>query len=85
MMRRALWLGAGVALGTGGTLWGRRRLVRVGRRLRPDRMAVELAGGVEDRLRGVAGTVRDAVETGRADARRREMALRGGLPADHVV
>jgi hypothetical protein len=86
MMRRPLWLAAGAALGAGGTLWARRRLERLSRRVRPNAVAGELVSIVDRTRRGAADRVRDAVDTGRNDALRRQDDLwrdlgdRGGAP-----
>lgn len=79
MIRRALWLGTGVALGAGGTLWARRQVGALSRRLQPARVAGGVVTGVEHRVRSGTGRVRHAVEAGRVDARRRETELRRQL------
>jgi len=75
MIRRPLWLAAGAALGVGGTVWTRRRLDRLSRRVRPTAMANELTTILERTRRGAADRVRDAVDTGRTEAQRREDGL----------
>jgi hypothetical protein len=86
VIRRPLWLVTGVALGAGGTMWARRRLERLSRRVRPTAVAGELASVVDRTRRGAADRVRDAVDTGRAQARRRqddlwrELRSRDGAP-----
>jgi hypothetical protein len=72
MIRRPLWLAAGAALGVGATVWSRRRLDRLSRRVRPTAMANELTTILERTRRGAADRVRDAVDTGRTEAQRRE-------------
>jgi hypothetical protein len=72
MIRRPLWLAAGAALGAGGTIWARRRLERLSRRVRPTAVAGELASIVDRTRRGAADRVRAAVDTGRTEAQRRE-------------
>jgi hypothetical protein len=72
MMRRPLWLAAGAALGAGGTLWTRRRLERLSRRVRPASVAGDIVSMVDRTRRGTTDRVRDAVDAGRAGARRRE-------------
>jgi hypothetical protein len=67
-----MWLVAGAALGAGGTLWARRRLERLSRRVRPTAVAGELVSMVDRTRRGAADKVRDAVDTGRAQAQRRQ-------------
>ncbi len=75
MIRRPLWLAAGAALGVGGTMWTRRRVERLSRRVRPTALATEVASIVERTRRGAAERVRDAVDTGRTEAQRRQEAL----------
>gem|GEM_PF-1964279 len=72
MIRRPLWLVAGAALGAGGTVWTRRRLEQLSRRVRPASVAGDIASMVDRTRRGTADRVRDAVDAGRAGARRRE-------------
>jgi hypothetical protein len=71
MIRRPLWLATGAALGVGGTLWTRRRLDRLARRVRPTAVATEVVSIVERTRRGAVERVRDAVDTGRTEAQRR--------------
>ena len=79
MIRRPLWLGAGVALGVGGTLWAEQR---VRRRIRQLSAALTPAGAVAE-VRHSAGAVRDrvrdAVDEARLERRRREAELWAGL------
>ncbi len=79
MIRRPMWLVAGAALGAGGTVWARRRLERLSRRVRPTAVAGELVSMVDRTRRGAADRVRDAVDTGRAQAQRRQDDLRRDL------
>ena len=72
VIRRPLWLVAGAALGAGGTVWTRRRLEQLSRRVRPASVAGDVASMVGRTRRGTADRVRDAVDAGRAGARRRE-------------
>ncbi len=72
MIRRPLWLAAGAALGVGGTVWTRRRLERLSRRVRPAAVAGDLASMVDRTRRQTADRVRDALDTGRKEALRRE-------------
>jgi hypothetical protein len=74
-----MWLVAGAALGAGGTVWARRRLERLSRRVRPTAVAGELVSMVDRTRRGAADRVRDAVDTGRAQAQRRQDDLRRDL------
>jgi hypothetical protein len=72
VIRRPLWLAAGAALGAGGTVWARRRLERLSRRVRPTAMATQIVSRVDRTRRGAADRVRDAVDTGRTQAQRRQ-------------
>ena len=74
-MRRPLWLAAGAALGAGGTVWTRRRIERLSRRMRPGTMAGDVVSMVGRTRRAGSSRVRDALDAGRAGARRREDAL----------
>jgi len=86
VIRRPLWLAAGAALGVGGTVWTRRRVERLSRRVRPTAVATEVASMVERTRRGAADRVRDALDTGRTEAQRRQddlwqdLAARGRAP-----
>ena len=75
MIRRPFWLVTGAALGAGGTVWARRRLERLSRRVRPTAVAGELVSLVDRTRRGAADKVRDALDTGRTEAQRREDGL----------
>ncbi len=81
MIRRPLWLAAGAALGVGGTVWTRRRVEQLSRRVRPTAVATEVASMVERTRRGAADRVRDAVDTGRSEAQRRADSLWQDLSA----
>jgi hypothetical protein len=72
VIRRPLWLAAGAALGVGGSIWTRRRIDRLSRRVRPNAMAGELVSIVERSRRGAVDRVRDALDTGRTEAQRRQ-------------
>ena len=72
MIRRPLWFAAGAAVGVGGTVWTRRRVQRLSQRVRPTAVATEVASIVERTRRGAAERVRDAVDTGRSEAQRRQ-------------
>jgi hypothetical protein len=67
-----LWLAAGAALGVGGTVWTRRRVEQLSRRVRPTAVATEVASIVERTRRTAADRVRDALDTGRTEAQRRQ-------------
>jgi hypothetical protein len=81
VIRRPLWLAAGAALGVGGTVWTRRRVEQLSRRVRPTAVATEVASIVERTRRGAADRVRDAVDTGRSEAQRRADGLWQDLSA----
>lgn len=75
MIRRPLWLGAGMAIGVGGTLWAEQR---VKRRVRQLSAALTPAGATDELRRSVrvAGErVRAAVDDARLERRRREAEL----------
>ncbi|HUI04494.1 MAG TPA: hypothetical protein VLZ77_13205 [Acidimicrobiales bacterium] len=82
-MRRPVWLAAGAALGAGGTVWARRRLDRLSRRMRPGSVGTEIASMVDRTRRGASHRVRDALSAGRADAQRRQDELWHQLSARH--
>jgi hypothetical protein len=84
-MRRPLWFAAGAALGAGGTVWTRRRLERLSRRVRPTAVVGDIASIVDRTRRGTTERVRAAVDTGRAEARRREDDLWRDLAARPVT
>lgn len=75
MIRRPLWLGAGVAIGVGGTLWAEQQVRRRVRRLA---VALTPAGAADEvrRTAQLAGDrVRSAVDEARLERRRREAEL----------
>ncbi|HVA04843.1 MAG TPA: hypothetical protein VMU64_13995 [Acidimicrobiales bacterium] len=72
MIRRPMWLAAGAAIGVGGTMWTRRRLERLSRRVRPTAVATEIASIAGRTKRGALHKVRDALDTGRTEAQRRQ-------------
>ncbi|HUC38063.1 MAG TPA: hypothetical protein VMR97_13190 [Acidimicrobiales bacterium] len=71
-MRRTVWLSAGVALGAGGTLWARRRLEVVSRRMHSGELTGDVAAIVDRQARRATRRLRRAVEAGRDQAKRRE-------------
>ena len=75
MMRRPVWLAAGVALGVGGTLWAeqrvRRTLRRAAQRLTPEHAAFQ----AKERAARTGQRLRAAVEEGRSTRARREAEL----------
>jgi hypothetical protein len=71
-MRRTWWLGAGVAMGVGGTLWAEQR-VRRGIEEVVDRLTPQhLAGSAAASVRSFGARVRVAVDTGREARAQRE-------------
>lgn len=79
MIRRVFWLSSGLILGAGGTMWARRRVQSMTRRLQPGRLAHAAAQGAGRRSQGAARHLRGAVEAGRLQARCREDELRRRL------
>ncbi len=78
-MRRPLWLGAGVALGVGGTLWAERRVRRTVRRA-TDRLTPQYATTrARARAAELGDRVRGALAEGRSARDRREAELWGDL------
>jgi hypothetical protein len=78
-MKRPLWLGAGIALGVGGTLWAEQRVRRQLRRA----VAVLSPGGAADAAsrsaRQAGDRVRVAVGAARLERSRREAELWASL------
>jgi Ni2+-binding GTPase involved in maturation of urease and hydrogenase len=74
-----MWLGVGAAAGSGATVWLRRRVDRLSRRMKPAQVAGEVVAMVDHSARSTAGRVRQSVDTGRSAARRREFDLRHEL------
>lgn len=72
MMRRARWLATGVALGAGGTIWAKRRLVDLQGRFEPVRVVGDVADATKNRVQAAVGE-------GRAQAQRREQEIRAVL------
>ncbi|HMD46692.1 MAG TPA: hypothetical protein VKG43_11055 [Acidimicrobiales bacterium] len=70
-MRRPLWLGAGVVVGTLGTLWAEQRVKRRLKRLAPDHLGHDALAQVRD----IGGRLRAAVDAGRTERARREAEL----------
>ncbi|MGH9091789.1 MAG: hypothetical protein ACRDZR_10505 [Acidimicrobiales bacterium] len=71
MIRRPLWLGVGVVVGVGGTLWAERRVRRAVERLVPESVAEEAGRSV----RRLGDRVQAAVAAGREARDRREEEL----------
>lgn len=75
MIRRPLWLGAGVAIGVGTTLWAEQQVRRRVRRA-VDLLSPMVAGSEAlDAARAMGGRVRDAVDAARAERLRHEAEL----------
>jgi len=79
-MRRSLWLGLGAALGSGATVWVRRRVDRLAQLNRG-----EVTRGVvtffDHGARSATDRLRQSVDTGRRAARLRAYELRHELEA----
>lgn len=79
VVKRAMWLGAGVALGAGSSLWVERRVRRAvqeaARQLAPN----ELVAGVGRTARAMGDRIFDAVAEGREAMRAAEEDLRDDL------
>ncbi len=70
-MRRPMWLGAGIALGVGGTLWAGRHVRRAVEQLSPS-----VAGNEAVRsARAMGGRVRSAMDAARDERHRHEAEL----------
>ena len=66
MFKRLRWLGTGMAMGLGGSVWLQRKMKSAASRYRPAGVAV-----------AAASRARDALEEGRVAMREREAELRG--------
>ena len=75
MVRRPLWLGAGIALGVGGTLWAERRVRRQVRRAAALLSPMVAGSEAVQVAREMGSTMRDALDVARAERRRREAEL----------
>ncbi len=74
-----MWMGVGAVAGSGATVWVRRRVDRLSRRMKPAQIAGGVVTMVDNGARSTAGRVRESVDTGRSAARRRELDLRRDL------
>jgi hypothetical protein len=72
MLKRARWIGVGVAVGVGASVWTQKKVKAVTDRYRPG----GLAEGAANRVKGIPGEVRAALSEGRAAMREREAELR---------
>jgi hypothetical protein len=70
-----MWLGVGAVAGSGATVWARRRVERLARRVQPGQLAGEVVSLVDHSARSTAGHVRRSIDTGRSAARRRAREL----------
>lgn len=75
MIRRPLWLGAGMAIGVGGTLWAEQRVKRRVRQLSAALTPAGAADALRREARGAGERVRAAVDDARLERRRREAEL----------
>lgn len=75
MMRRPMWLGAGVMIGVGATLWAEQRVRR--RLRRAVEVLTPLVAGSEaiGAARAIGGRVRGALDAARAERTRHETEL----------
>jgi hypothetical protein len=72
MLKRVRWLGTGLALGVGGSLWAQRKVKDMAARYRPS----GLANSAANRARDVPSDLRAALREGREAMRQRESELR---------
>jgi hypothetical protein len=77
--RRTFWLVAGVAVGTGSTLWAERKVrqtwEQAAARLQPDAIVVEVGRSARQVAGNAGGRLREAVTSGRSEMLRREEEL----------
>src|ERR1700722_5703115 len=85
MPKRTFWLVAGVAVGTGSTLWAERKVRRTvqqaAARLQPDALVVEVGRSARQVAGSAGDRVRDAGVSGRDEMLRREGELWADLAA----
>lgn len=84
MIRRGMWLTAGVVLGAGGTVWSRKRIATLAERTRSGEITGDVARLVDRGARRAQRRLSVAVEAGRVQARRREGELRRDLQQHHA-
>jgi hypothetical protein len=76
-----MWMGVGAVAGSGATVWARRRLDRLQKRMKPTHIAGGVAALVDAGARSTVDRVRSSVDSGRSAARRRELELHHELGA----
>ena len=72
MVKRAVWFSAGAAIGAGGSMWARRRVESLSRRVRTGELTGDVVSILDRRAQSAARRFRRAVDAGREEARRRE-------------
>jgi len=72
VIKRVRWMGAGLAVGVGGSLWAERKVKSVLARYAP----AALGGSAVDRVKVLPGEIRAALREGRTAMREREAELR---------
>ncbi len=79
MPRRTFWLVAGVAVGTGSTLWAERKVrqtwEQAAARLQPDAIVIEVGRSARQVAGSAGGRLREALTSGRSEMLRREEEL----------
>jgi hypothetical protein len=75
LMRRPMWLGAGIVVGVGGTVWAEQRVRRRVRRTLAWLSPAVARSEAADAARELKGRVRDALDVARAEQRRSEAEL----------
>jgi hypothetical protein len=76
MIKRVRWMGAGLAVGVGGSLWAQRKVKSVLARYTP----AGLGGGAVNRVKVLPGEVKAALREGRSAMHEREAELRADSP-----
>ncbi len=77
MIKRVKWMGAGLAVGVGGSLWAQRKVKTVVARYTP----AGLGNGAVNRVKVIPGEVKAALREGRSAMQEREAELRADSPA----
>jgi hypothetical protein len=72
-------MAVGAVAGGGATVWARRRLERLQKRMEPGQLASGAVTLMDAGARSTAGRVKQSLDTGRRAARRRELELRHDL------